>query len=361
MTPRPRLAFFGSSLVSAYWNGAATYYRGLLRALAGHGFDLTFYEPDAFGRQAHRDIADPPWANVVVYPATPDGANRALDSAVDADILVKASGVGVGDELLEAAVASGLRAGQLRIFWDVDAPATLERVHNDPLDLFHALIPQFDLILTYGGGQPVMDAYTALGARRVVPIYNALDPTTHYPVAPDHAFSSDLTFLGNRLPDREARVQEFFLRPATTLSSCRFLLGGAGWGDCALPDNVRYLDHVGTTDHNIVNSSAGAVLNVNRSSMATFGFSPPTRVFEAAGAGACVITDRWDGISLFLEPGREVLIADDGAEVAELIGEVGPDRRRAIGAAARQRVLAEHTYAQRAAEVVRVLDYTPQG
>jgi spore maturation protein CgeB len=61
-----RIAFFGSSLVSAYWNGAATYYRGLLKALAGRGHAITFYEPDAFERQAHRDIDDPPWARIVV-------------------------------------------------------------------------------------------------------------------------------------------------------------------------------------------------------------------------------------------------------------------------------------------------------
>ena len=64
------IAFFGSSLVSAYWNGAATYYRGILHALAGRGHRIAFYEPDAFDRQAHRDIPDPDWARVVVYPAT---------------------------------------------------------------------------------------------------------------------------------------------------------------------------------------------------------------------------------------------------------------------------------------------------
>ena len=62
------IAFFGTSLVSAYWNGAATYYRGIIRALAERGHRVTFYEPDAFDRQSHRDIDDPDWARVVVYP-----------------------------------------------------------------------------------------------------------------------------------------------------------------------------------------------------------------------------------------------------------------------------------------------------
>ena len=86
-----------------------------------------------------------------------------------------------------------------------------------PTDPFRALIPRYDLVLTYGGGEPVVDAYAALGARQCVPIYNALDPTTHYPVPPDPRFAADLGFLGNRLPDREARVEEFFLRAAPRL------------------------------------------------------------------------------------------------------------------------------------------------
>jgi hypothetical protein len=63
------IAFFGSSLVSAYWNGAATYYRGIVRALHERGHRVTFYEPDAFGRQEHRDLEEPAWARVVVYAA----------------------------------------------------------------------------------------------------------------------------------------------------------------------------------------------------------------------------------------------------------------------------------------------------
>src|SRR5947199_10277613 len=122
-----RIAFFASSLVSAYWNGAATYYRGLIRALNQLGHDITFYEPDAYERQQHRDIDDPPWAQVVVYPATPEGVYHALESARAADLLIKASGVGVFDELLEEAVVQMKTPANLVAFWDVDAPATLDR------------------------------------------------------------------------------------------------------------------------------------------------------------------------------------------------------------------------------------------
>jgi spore maturation protein CgeB len=352
-----RIAFFGSSLVSAYWNGAATYYRGLIRALHERGHRITFYEPDALDRQAHRDMEDPPWADVVVYAAAGETpVLAALESAQGADLIVKASGVGVHDEFLEREVLALQRPGTLVAFWDVDAPATLERVSLNTEDPFRRLIPRYDLILTYGGGEPVVAGYRALGARLCVPIYNALDPLSHHPVAAEPRFEGLLGFLGNRLPDREARVEQLFFAAARALPRETFLLGGSGWQEnCRAPPNVRLLGHVYTRDHNAFNCTPRAVLNVNRDGMARAGFSPPTRVFEAAGASACLITDEWRGIERFLEPGREVLIARSGEDVAEQVAGLSSAAARHIGRAARMRVLAEHTYAHRAVEVERVL------
>src|SRR5215470_1299807 len=229
MAARLRIAFFGSSLLSAYWNSAATYYRGLIRALHEHGHRITFYEPEAFERQKYCDMPAPAYAYSVIYPAHDTGVRAALASARDADIVVKASGVGVFDTLLEYEVL-GLQSARTRVvFWDVDAPATLDRVQQHPDDPFRQCIPEYDLLLTYGGGTPVVQTYRALGARACVPIYNALDPETHHPVAPDPQFSASLGFLGNRLPDREARVHTFFFGPARAMPDRRFVLGGSGW------------------------------------------------------------------------------------------------------------------------------------
>ncbi len=356
------IAFFGSSLVSAYWNGAATYYRGVLQALAAEGHRITFYEPDAYQRQQHRDIPDPPWARVVVYPVEGTlGVERALDEARSADLIVKASGVGIFDALLEACVPAIKRKGAIAAFWDVDAPATLDRIAADPEDPLRVLIPAYDLVLTYGGGPPVVEAYRRFGARSCVPIYNGLDPATHHPAPPQPRFACDLGLVANRLPDRERRIDEFFVAVAGDLPGRRFLLGGNGWADKALPANVDRLGHVYTRDHNPFNCSALAVLNVSRDSMAAYGFSPATRVFEAAGAGACVITDAWEGIAQFFEPGREILIAENGPAVAEQLARLTPDGARRIGAAARARALRDHTYAQRVALLQRVLDGAEPG
>ncbi len=353
-----RIAFYGSSLVSSYWNGAATYYRGMLGELARHGHAITFYEPDAYDRQANRDIADPDYATVVVYPATTEGVRAVIAEAARADVVVKASGVGVFDDLLVTALPRAARPDALKIFWDVDAPATLAEMAQAPDHPVRAMLPALDMVLTYGGGPPVVAAYEGFGARRCVPVYNALDPATHFRTTPDPRFACDLVFLGNRLPDREARVEQFFLEPAAATPDRRFLLGGSGWHDKAMAANVRQLGHVSTRDHNALNSTARAALNISRASMADMGFSPATRVFEAAGAGTCLVTDSWTGIELFLEPDAEILVARDGADVAAHLAALTPARARAIGDAAQRRVLAEHTYARRGVEVDALLRAT---
>ena len=350
-----KIAFYGSSLLSSWWNGAATYYRGLLRDLASRGYDVTFYEPDAYERQEHRDMEPPAWARSIVYPATTEGLRSALGQAAEADVVVKASGVGVFDEELLGGILEHASPNALKIFWDVDAAATLDEMRSQADHPVRRALPELDLVLTYGGGPPVVEAYQSFGASRCVPIYNALDPVTHHPVEPDPRFAADLSFLGNRLPDREARVDEFFLEPAAALPERKFLIGGNGWESRHLPANVQRVGHVFTTEHNAFNCTPLAVLNVARDSMANIGFSPATRVFEAAGAAACLITDAWEGIELFLTPDKEVLVARDGKDVAEHVRALTPERASEIGEAALRRVLSEHTYAHRGAEVDAIL------
>lgn len=351
-----KISFFGSSLVSSYWNDEATCYRGLLKALAGLGHDITFYEPGAFGRQGRPDICGPPWARVTVYPATSDGWQSALAEASDADLLVKASGIGVFDAELEKAVPAVRPASALCAFWDVDAPATLDAIAADPAHHLRQVVPLYDLVLTFGGGAPVAAGYGRLGARQCFHVYNALDPETHFPVPNRSSYRCDLSFLVNRLPGREARADAFFVRAATILRHHSFLLGGAGWHNKVLPANVRCVGHIGTDDRNAFFGSGLATLDINRDSMARYGCSPPARIFGAAGAGGCVITDAWEGLAQFLEPEREVLVAADGEEVADRVAQLTVDDARQIAAAARARILAHHTYERRARTVDALLE-----
>jgi spore maturation protein CgeB len=345
-----KIFVFGSSLTSSYWNGAATYYRGIYKSLHHLGYQVTFAEPDIYKRQQNRDAGEINYAEVIVYQ-TPRDIDSLLTKAAEADLVIKHSGVGADDDVLETRILE-CRSARTRVaFWDVDAPATLARVEETADDYFRALIPQYDFVFTYGGGPPIVDHYRTLGARNCHPIYNGVDPEHHHPVPKNEQFACDLAFVGHRLPDREKRVEQFFLRAAELAPEMKFILGGEGWGGKPLPANVRWIGHVATHQHNAVNCSARMVLNINRESMANVGFSPPTRVFEAAGAGACMITDRWPGIDQFFEEGEEILVASSAEEIVAHLRRLGPEACGHMGERMLARAIKEHTYSRRVLEL----------
>jgi spore maturation protein CgeB len=350
-----RITLFGSSITSAYWNGAATYYRGICSVLHQLGHRVVFVEQDIYSRQQHRDmVGDPEYAEVVVCGDIAD-LDRELERARSSDLVVKCSGVGRYDDYLDQGVLAARTGRNVIAYWDVDAPFTLDRAGREPGWYFRSLIPRYDAILTYGGGPRVEQGYRFHGATEVELVYNAVDPQTHHPVEPDPNFSCDLLLIANRLPDREARVRRYFLDVAARCPAHSFTLGGEGWGDAGLPPNVRYLGHVATNMHNLLNCSARLVLNVNRQAMAEYGYSPPTRVFEAAGAGACLVTDKWDGIDSFLEPDSEVLVAAAPEAVVDFVTRVSPEAAKDIGVRARERILTHHTYRHRGEQLERFL------
>jgi spore maturation protein CgeB len=345
---------FGSSILSSYWNGAATYYRGIYKYLARRGHHITFAEPDAYNRQQHRDNGDFSYVESIIYKPHTD-IDQMLAVAADADIVIKHSGVGVDDTLLESRVPE-LDRHSVVIFWDVDAPATIGRLKSNPGDPFRQHIPRYDAILTYGGGPLSRDEYLHFGACHYQSIYNGLDPETHYPVACDPNLQCDVMFLGNRMPDREQRVEELFLKAATFAPNKTFILGGEGWQDKPLPPNVRWIGHVSTDNHNRLNCSAGMIMNINRTSMATFGFSPPTRVFEVAGAGGCLLCDDWPGIEECFSSGDELVLVRSARDVVDALERYDEAERQRMGQALHNRALRDHTYAQRAASAERVFE-----
>jgi spore maturation protein CgeB len=349
-----RIAFFGSSLGAGGPAGARAYYRGVLKALGDRGHQVVFYEPDAGIPGSNPDPEETPCKQVRIYgTAGESGVARALERARNADLVVKAGGPGLFDGFLDAAVLE-LRGPETTVaFWDVDAQATLGRLQGNQEDPFRELVPQYDLVLTHGGGPSAIAAYTALGARVCIPIHDGLDPATHHPVPFDARFDCDFGLIADRLPEREPRIEHLFFDVAARLPAKSFLLGGRGWDDLPAGGNVRRIGEIARQDHNAFNLSARAVLAVGLD-------APATRLFEAAGAGACLIADvgAADGESLesFFEPGREILVARDGDEVAAHLAALTPERARRIGTAARSRALADHSYDQRVLLLEAVLE-----
>jgi len=346
-----KLAMYGSSLLLSSRNRTAAYYRGILGDLAGRGYDITFYEPDALDGEQHSDFDPPAWAKSLVYPPTAEGHSTVLERAADAEVVIISNGGGIFDEVLVDGILEHAAGHALRIFWDVDSAVTLEEMRGDDQHPVRRNLASFDMVLTSGGGPPVVELYREFGAANCVPVYDALDPTMYHPVDPNPNYDADLSFRGSRLPSNEAGVEQFLVAAAQALPDRRFLIGGEGWETKAMPANVRYAGRVPSPEYNAFNCTPLAVLNVACEDSAATGFLPPARVFEATGAAACLITDAWDGIELFLQPETEVLVARDAQDVAQYVKALTPVVARAIGEAALRRVLFEHTYANRGTQV----------
>jgi len=250
------------------------------------------------------------------------------------------------DDGLERLLLSRLHPSDLLLFVDGDSPVTLKEIRNAPVHPLRDTLPRFDGVLVLAGGGRAAEEFRELGAHAVWWGYCAVDTDFWQPVDPAPELESDLLFVGNRLPDRDGRIQEFFLRSAALCPERRFLLTGMGWQDLALPANVRWSGHLSVEELRRAYASARLVLNVNREPMARYGYSPASRLFEAAACGACIVSDIWPGIKAIFIPGEEILLARGAEDVIAAISETGPARRAAVGAAARRRVESDYTCAK---------------
>jgi spore maturation protein CgeB len=351
---------FGSSLTSSYWNKTANYYRGIYKNLADFGFEITFAQPDRFPWQEHRDEGSYEYAEVIVYDS-PYDLPALFRQACEADLVIRHSCAGADDWLLDQCVLECKSTNTQVAFWDIDAASTFAAVKADVSHPLRALISEYDYVFTNGGGPQLVEDYEKLGARTCHPICHGLDSTTHYPVPPDPKLACDLLFLGDNLPEREVEVENLFLAAADLAPEFTFALGGDGLEREPLPKNVRRLGRIEDWDQNGLNCSARLVLNLTSGPMARVGFSPPMSIFEAAGAGACMISDPWEGIETFFEPGCEILVAQEAGEIVDLLRTVDPKLAREIGGAMRRRANWEHTYASRALQIREILkQQTPE-
>jgi spore maturation protein CgeB len=350
-----KLAIFGLAISSSWGNGHATLWRGLCSALIARGHRVVFFERDVDWYAIHRDLHELPGGRLVLYPDWAEVVFSARRELADADAAIVTSycpdGVAATDLVLDSRVP-------VRAFYDLDTPVTLARLSagEEVGYIGPRGLGDFDLVLSYTGGRALEALRSRLGARRVAPLYGSVDPALHRRVPAAAGYGADLSYLGTFAADRQASLEELFVVPAREHPTRRFLLGGACYpADFPWTDNIFFVRHLPPGEHPAFFSSCRLTLNVTRAAMAGMGYCPSGRLFEAAACGAPVLTDAWEGLAAFFEPGREILLARDRADVA-LALELGEAELRRIGDAARERALAEHTAARRAEELVRLLD-----
>lgn len=342
-----KISFFGASLVSSHGNEAVNYFRGFIKALHEHGHKTCFYEPDALDRLAHRDFERPEYAKVIVYPASVHALMEVLQEAADADLIIKVSGVGVLDQELEKGIACLKHMGKTIAFWDTNPAATLERINALPDDPFKKLIPQYDFIFTCGGGQKAIDNYLALGAQNCHTIYPAADTSLYENSESDLHFTYDLTFISNRYDLKEDTVESYFFDTAMVLPDLSFALAGKGWEGKELLNNINYISPLPMDQQPKALSNSKSVLILQQARSLRYGNHPSPQLFEAAASGRCVITEYWEGIEQFFEPGKEILVVHSSDEVKEMLQKLSKKEAIAIGLAAASKVQQLHTYSQR--------------
>ncbi len=343
-----KIVVFGLTISSSWGNGHATLWRGLCAALAARGHRVVFFERDVPYYAMNRDCLETPGGALVLYPDWESVCRRAAREVAEADVAMVTS---YCPDALPATDLVGQARGAVRVFYDLDTPVTLSRL--DCGESVAYLGPQglaaFDLVLSYTGGAALERLRTQLGARRVAPLYGHVDPAVHRPVAPLAGFASDLSYLGTYAADRQAALEALFVAPARLRPGRRFLIGGAQYpDDFPWTANIFFVRHLPPPEHPAFFSSSRLTLNVTRRAMAEMGWCPSGRLFEAAACGCPILSDTWDGLDAFFTPGREILVARTTEEAAAALDRSDAELRR-IAAAARARVLDEHTSDRRAA------------
>jgi spore maturation protein CgeB len=354
------MAVFGLTVSSSWGNGHATLWRGLISALARKGWQVSFFERDVPYYRETRDLFALPGGDLILYSSWEEVRRQAERTVAEADVAVVTSFCPDGVAASQAVLGAG-RA--LRVFYDLDTPVTLAALRQGRGAPY--LPPEglsgFDLVLSYTGGAALDELRDTLGARRAAPLYGHVDPDQHRPGKPDAAFFGDLSYLGTYAADRQAGVERFLVEPARLRPQSRFVIAGAQYpADFPWTDNIHFVRHLPPSDHPGFYASSRLTLNVTRQAMAEMGWCPSGRLFEAAACGAAILSDTWAGLETFFAPGREILPVEGTADVLAAL-DVPDEELKRIGARARERVLAEHTSARRADELIALLEASSRG
>lgn len=345
-----RLVVLGLSLSSSWGNGHATTFRALLKAFQARGHQVLFLERDTPWYAAHRDPLDPAWPRLEFYPDLP-GLDRWRPEITAADAVMVGSYVPDGVEVGRRVQAW---AGGATAFYDIDTPVTLAKLERGDFEyLSPALIGGYDVYLSFTGGPTLQRLEEAYGSPAARALYCSVDPELYPPGDPGVRW--DLSYLGTYSPDRQPTLERLLLEPARRAPQLRFVVAGAQYpADVDWPANVERFEHVPPHDHALFYNSSRWTLNVTRADMIAAGWSPSVRLFEAAATGTPVISDSWPGLDELFRLSGEIVTAGSTQEVLDCLS--WPDSRgHGVGAAARERVLAEHTSAHRAAQLERNL------
>lgn len=343
-----RIVFLGLSITSSWGNGHATTYRGLVKELRRLGHAVTFLERDMPWYAKHRDALPPTLGDVFLYSGLDDLQQRFSSLIKHANVAILGSFVPNGSEVLRwlLEIAPGAVA-----FYDIDTPVTVAKLYSGDKEYLAAeLLTEIDLYLSFTGGPLLERLARDFGVRRARPLYCSVDPDVHRPLPVERRWG--LGYIGTYSPDRQPKLEKLLNEPARRLPAQRFVVAGPQYpSDLDWPVNVETVEHMPPERHAHFYNAQRFTLNLTRNDMAAAGWSPSVRLFEAAACGTPIISDNWPGLGEFFRAASDILVAEQTADVCQILTEMPEEERRDIGAAARRRVLANHTAARRAKEL----------
>jgi len=349
-----KIVIFGLTISSSWGNGHATVWRSLGRQLIGCGHTIVFFEHDVPYYAAHRDLEAIDGGTLRLYGSWSEIADLAARELRDADVGIVTSYCPDGIAASELVWCSPA----LRVFYDLDAPVTIARLRaGETVPYIHPDgLREFDLALSFTGGAALNALKFELGAKEVAPLYGSVDPDVHRSVAPKEVYRCALSYLGTYSQDRQRMLHDLFIEPARRAPESRFVMGGAQYpAEFPWTTNIFFVQHLPPPEHPSFFCSSRLTLNVTRAAMRDMGWCPSGRLFEAAACGVPILSDWWDGLDEFFAPDSEILIASLAEEVLAAL-ELSDAQLSQIACAARERVLAEHTGAQRARQFQKILE-----
>ncbi len=357
-----KIVLFGLTVTSSWGNGHATTYRSLLRALAARGHRIDFIEKDVEWYRSNGDLPQPDFCTVHRYESWPVDAPRLLEIARNADVVVIGS---YFPDAIAAAEALFAQDSAPVLFYDIDTPITLAALQAEGPEgkaagrteyLDASLIPHFAAYLSFTGGPALTLLEDTFGARRAIAFFCSVDPALYRRTPVQPRFACDLSYLGTYAADRQPKLMQWLNAPAALLPERRFQVAGPLYpADTGWAPNVVHTPHVSPPDHPAFYSSSRFTLNLTRADMIAAGYSPSVRLFEASACGTAILSDDWPGLDTFLTPGEEILIVESAEQVAGLLRDLPEADRVRLGEHARDRILAEHTSAERALQFERIV------
>lgn len=344
-----KIVFIGLTVSSSWGNGHATTYRGLLKELGSMGHEVYFLEHDKPWYSNNRDLGQPQEYKLEFYKSLEELKANFEPLVQNANMVIVGSYVPQGVEVTQWVLdtAEGVTA-----FYDIDTPVTLDKLDKgDEEYISKALVPGFDLYLSFSGGEVLQLLEKKYRAKKAKALYCSVDPGNYYPMDLEKEYS--LGYLGTYSDDRQPAVQNFLIRPANLMRKEQFVVAGPGYPEAIQwPENVKRIEHLPPDLHREFYNRQKFTLNVTRQAMIKLGFSPSVRLFEAAACGVPIISDYWKGLTDLFEEGKEILIARSTEDMVSILKNTSKEERGKIGEAARKKIMNSHTAARRALELI---------